>query len=239
MAKGTILIVEDEENIRDLVAAYLERAGFDVVAAVDGETALRLAEQTDPVLVVLDLMLPGIDGLEVCRRLRRESDVPILMLTARTEERDKLVGLGLGADDYVTKPFSPREMVARVRTILRRAGPGQRPAEGQILTQGGLEMDIVRRTVAVDGRPVNLSLREFELLHTLLDHPGRVFSRQELLDRCWGLDFAGVDRVVDVHVSNLRAKLGDDPASPRFIKTVRGVGYRLCSKGVEGLGEER
>lgn len=218
----TILVVDDEPNIRDLLAGYLTHAGYNVVAAADGETALSEAVRVRPALVVLDLMLPGLDGWEVCRQLRRTSDVPILMLTARAGEPDRLAGLGLGADDYVTKPFSPREVVARVKAILRRAG-----YEGQPLRYGSLELDAVSRTVTLKGRPVGLTGQEFDLLHTLLRHPGRVFSRAELLDYCWGPDFAGVDRVVDVHLSSLRRKIEPDPAQPVYIQTVRGQGYRL------------
>jgi two-component system alkaline phosphatase synthesis response regulator PhoP len=222
----TILVVDDEPNIRDLLIGYLRHAGYEVATAADGLAALAEAERVRPVLVVLDLMLPGLDGWEVCRRLRERWDVPILMLTARAEEHDRLIGLGLGADDYVTKPFSPREVVARVKAILRRAG-----YEGQPLQHGCLVLDAVARKVTVDGRPIALTAQEFDLLHTLLRHPGRVFTREELLSYCWEIGFEGVDRVVDVHIGKLRAKLGDDPARPHFIHTVRGVGYRLGGEG--------
>ncbi len=218
----TVLVVDDDQNILDLLTGYLRHAGYQVVTATDGQMALNCFEQYQPILVVLDLMMPRIDGWEVCRQLRSRSDVPVLILSARAEEVDRLSGLGLGADDYVTKPFSPREVVARVRGILRRAG-----YEGRPLRYGPLELDPVTRTVTLHKQPVSLTAREFALLETLIRHPGRVFRRTELLDRCWEPGFEGVDRVVDVHIASLRRKLGDDPSDPGLIFTLRGVGYRL------------
>lgn len=217
----TVLVVDDEPAIRELVRFTLEREGFRVRLAGDGWEALEAARREAPDLVVLDLMLPGLSGEDVCRALRAEMDVPVLMLTARKEESDRVSGLELGADDYVTKPFSPRELAARVRAILRRtrsreAGGGE-----------GLVVDVERRRVTLDGRPVDLTYTEFELLRTLRAYPGRVFSREDLLSRVWGQDFYGDTRTVDVHIRHLREKLGEDPARPRFIETVRGVGYRF------------
>jgi DNA-binding response OmpR family regulator len=221
----TVLIVEDDARITNLLRLYLEREGFGVVAAYDGRAALETAERTRPSLVILDLMLPHLDGVEVCRRLREHSDVPILMLTARVDEVDKLLGLSLGADDYVTKPFSPREVVARVKTILRRAG---RAAPRQVLRHRELEVDIDRHHVKLSGREVHLTPIEFKLLQAFLEAPERAFSREQLLNRVYAHHEADViDRTIDVHVGKLREKLGDDPARPRYIATVRGIGYKL------------
>ncbi|MDR7418258.1 MAG: response regulator transcription factor [Armatimonadota bacterium] len=221
----TVLVVEDDARITNLLRLYLEREGFGVVAAYDGRAGLEAAERTRPSLVILDLMLPHVDGIEVCRRLREHSDVPILMLTARVDEVDRLLGLSLGADDYVTKPFSPREVVARVKTILRRAG---RAAPHQVLRHGELEMDIDRHHVRISGREVHLTPIEFKLLQAFLEAPERAFSREQLLNRVYAHHEADViDRTVDVHVGKLREKLGDDPARPRYIATVRGIGYKL------------
>lgn len=221
----TILIVEDDAKIVSLLRLYLEREGYGVVAAYDGRTALEAAERTRPSLVILDLMLPHLDGIEVCRQLRAGSEVPILMLTARVDEVDKLLGLSMGADDYVTKPFSPREVVARVKTILRRAS---RERQEKVVRRGGLEMDLDRHRVLVGGNEVRLTPVEFKLLHTLMRSPERVFSRDVLLNHLYANhEAAVVDRTIDVHIGKLREKLGDDPASPRFIATVRGVGYKL------------
>ncbi|XOB99020.1 response regulator transcription factor [Deinococcota bacterium DY0809b] len=218
MAK--ILIVDDDPAIREILRAYLSHEGYELSEAADGVSALALAPAAD--LVVLDLMLPEMDGLEVARHLRRDlPDLPILMLTARGEEEERVRGFEEGADDYVTKPFSPRELVARVRALLRRSGIHDR------LVYGELEIIPKSREVYLAGRPVELSKLEFDLLLTLAQHPGMVFSRERLLERVWGADFFGVERVVDVHVASLRKRLGDEPDRPRFIETVRGVGYRF------------
>jgi DNA-binding response OmpR family regulator len=222
-----VLIIEDDRNIASLVERYLERDGFATLCAQDGATGLMHARQRRPSLVVLDVMLPGIDGWEICRRLRRESDVPILMLTAREDEADRVAGLSLGADDYVVKPFSPRELVERVKAILRRSAPrsAQAPA---VLEHGGIRLDTERHAVTVDGEAVTLTPSEFALLRTLMARPGRVFSREELLNRLKGGEAVVVDRVIDVHVGNLRQKIEADPSNPRYLRTVHGVGYRLA-----------
>ncbi len=217
---ASVLLVDDDPAIREILGAYLRREGHRVLEAATGAEALEKAGEAD--LVVLDLMLPELDGWQVARRLREAgSEVPILMLTARGEEEERVKGFELGADDYVTKPFSPREVVARVRALLRRFGHRDR------LVYGPLEIRPQERKVFLEGRPMALSKLEFDLLLTLAQHPGLVYSRERLLDRVWGGDFYGVDRVVDVHVAALRKKLGDDPEHPRFIETVRGVGYRF------------
>ncbi len=228
----TILVVEDEEPILNLVVAYLQREGFHVVTASDGIGALTQARAHHPELVVLDLLLPGIDGLEVCRRLQQEGGPYVLMLTARADELDKVVGLSVGADDYLAKPFSPRELVARVKAILRRSRHTQSTNEYTAvpaLLFPGLTIDPERREVQRSGMHIVLTAREFDLLHTLAAMPGRVFTREQLLTRIWGHDFEGVDRVVDVHVSLLRRKLEIDPAEPVIIQTVRGVGYKFTA----------
>jgi len=230
---GEILIVDDEPSVVEVVALYLRREGFRVRTARDGAEALLALGGERPTLVILDVMLPVIDGYEVCRALRRETTVPILMLTARTDETDKVVGLEVGADDYVTKPFSMKELMARVRAMLRRsemvrseAGSGAgAPAPG--LRAGDLEIDAARHRASRGGVPVELSRMEFSLLEFLARHQGQVFSRNQLLERVWGYDFAGDTRTVDVHVSWLRRKIEDDPAHPRRLLTVRGVGYKL------------
>lgn len=221
---ATVLIVDDDEAIRELVRGYLERDGLHVLESADGEAALALVREGHPDVVILDLMLPGIDGVEVCRRLRTFSDAYVLMLTARAEEIDRIVGLRVGADDYVTKPFSPRELVVRVRVLLRR--PRTAGATDEILQTGELGLDLGRRSATLRGIPVTLTTIEFDLLAALLQERGRVLTRQQLLDRVWGADFVGDDHLVDVHIANLRRKLGDDPELPSFIETVRGVGYR-------------
>jgi DNA-binding response OmpR family regulator len=222
----TILVVEDDSKMVQLLRLYLEREGFAVSAVSDGHAALEAAQRARPELVILDLMLPHLDGLEVCRQLRADSDVPILMVTARVDEVDKLLGLSLGADDYVTKPFSPREVVARVRAILRRSGGDRRGRRR--LRHGELEMDLERHHVTVEGREVAFTPVEFKLLQAFLEAPQRAFSRDQLLTHIYPHhEAAVVDRTIDVHVGKLRAKLGDDPARPRFIATVRGVGYKL------------
>ena len=226
-----ILIVDDEPNLVDLLAGYLSREGYDITTAADGLAAVEAARAQTPDLILLDVMLPRLDGVEVCREIRRFSDAYILMLTARAEEVDKLIGLSVGADDYVTKPFSPREVVARVKAMLRR--PRAQPqtptdaAEPPPLRVGALEIDEARHTVTRDGVDVTLTAREFALLVTLARHPGRVFTRAQLLEQVWGDEYYD-DHVVDVHIGNLRKKLEHDPAQPRYLVTVRGVGYRLA-----------
>jgi DNA-binding response OmpR family regulator len=223
----SVLVVDDEANIRELVAVYLTAAGFDVRQAPDGPTALRSAEELPPDLVILDIMLPGLDGMAVCRRLRETSDVPIVMLTARTSDLDKVALLESGADDYMTKPFSPAELVARVRAVLRRGRQGEAPQRESVLVVGGMRVDPTTREVTIDGQPVELTAKEFDLLRTMAAEPGIVFSRERLLERAWGFAEYVEARGVDVHVRHLRSKLGDDAAQPRFIETVRGVGYRV------------
>ena len=222
-------MVDDEHNIVDLVRGYLEREGYDVSAAFDGPSALELASGLKPDLVVLDLMLPGLDGIEVCRRLRQFSDAYVLMLTARAEEVDKIVGLSIGADDYLTKPFSPRELVARVKAMLRRPRLPSDAANGSSETRrlGDIVIDSTRHLVSRRGAPVDLTAREFALLAMLAEEPGRVFTRAQILDRLWDSEFYD-DHVVEVHIGNLRRKLEDDPAHPRYVETVRGVGYRAA-----------
>jgi len=226
MSGETILVVDDEAKIVKTVRAYLENAGFRVATAGGGQAALTAFRHERPALVVLDLGLPGIDGLDVARTLRKESSVPIIMLTARVEETDRLIGLELGADDYVTKPFSPRELVARVRAVLRRAG-GEREQAPPPIVAGEIAIDLERRQVVVGGRAVELTPTEFELMTLLARHPGRVFTRLELLDRVQGYAFEGYERTVDAHVKNLRHKIEPDPKRPRYVVTVFGVGYKL------------
>jgi DNA-binding response OmpR family regulator len=225
MTEGRILVVDDEKKIVESCRLYLEHAGFEVVCAYNGQQALDEARESRPDLIVLDLMLPRVDGLEVCRRLRAESQVPILMLTARSTEEDKIIGLNLGADDYLTKPFSPRELVARVRAILRRAPPSGAP-----LRLGSLEIDGERHEVRLRGEPVALTPREFDLLAALANAPGRAFTRARLVEAAFGADSDVLERTVDAHVMNLRRKLEEDPASPRFVVTVPGVGYRFAEE---------
>ena len=214
-------MIEDDEAISELVGAYLEQAGFDVVRERTGEGGLDAVERQDPRVVVLDLGLPDFDGFELCRQLRGNGDVPILILTARDEEADRIIGLELGADDYLTKPFSPRELVARVRAVLRRTEPV--PPDSRVIELGDLRIDLRCRSVTVAGSTVALRTLEFELLAELTQHAGHVVTRDRLLDRVWGLSFAGGTRTVDVHVAQLRKKLG----RPGLIQTVRGVGYRV------------
>ena len=219
----TVLVVEDEASIASFVSLYLKNAGYDVHVAETGEDALTKAENQQPSLIVLDLMLPDIDGIEVCRRLRRRSDVPILMLTARDEDVDKIIGLEVGADDYLTKPFNPRELVARVKSVLRRTAPERRRSETEELRHGDLVINSGKREVYVGEEEIQLAPKEFDLLWELLDHRGLVLTRDQLLERVWGYTFAGDTRTVDVHVRQLRRKLGE--ASP--IVTVWGVGYKV------------
>jgi DNA-binding response OmpR family regulator len=223
----TILVVEDEMKIARLVRDYLQHAGFDVVVAGDGEAALSSVRGSKPDLVVLDLGLPGSDGLDVTREIRRTSNLPIVMLTARGDEADRVVGLELGADDYVVKPFSPRELVARIRAVLRRtdsAGAG-RP---EVLRAADVEIDLPRMRVAVAGRPVELTPTEFELLATLVREPGRVFTRGQLLEALHGVAFESYERAIDAHVKNIRRKIEPEPGRPRYLLTVHGVGYRFA-----------
>jgi len=222
-----ILVVDDEQRIIDLAKMYLEQDGYRVMSATDGVNALRTILEDKPNLVVLDLMLPGMDGLEVCRRVRAESDVPIIMLTARSDDIDKIVGLELGADDYLTKPFNPRELVARVKAILRRTDRSDSRDDAPEIAVGNLRIDIQRRLVEVAGRTVDLRMKEFDLLQTLLENKGIVFSREKLLNVVWGYAFAGETRTVDVHIAHLRHKLRGMDA---VIETVWGVGYKLDEK---------
>jgi len=227
VAVATILVVDDEPRIVQLVRDYLEHGGFTVLTASDGPSALRSARTGRPDLVVLDLGLPGIDGLDVARSLRREGEVPIIMLTARTEESDKLVGLELGADDYLTKPFSPKELVARVRAVLRRAEGMQAPAE-VIRVGTDVELDVPRMEARLRGRRVDLTRSEFQILAAMARQPGRVFTRAQLLDAIHGVAFESYERAIDAHIKNLRKKIEPDPRSPRYVLTVFGVGYRFA-----------
>jgi DNA-binding response OmpR family regulator len=225
-----ILVVEDDRKTASLIKLYLEREGFQTVLAYDGRQALELAEQHRPIFVILDLMLPSLDGWEVCRRLRQSSDVPILMLTARGEEVDRVSGLTLGADDYVVKPFSPRELVARVKAILRR-GRQEVSDREKVLSFEEMTLDLEKHQMTLEGRPVLLTPHDFKLLQTLIASPGKVFAREELLDRLYPHDEATViDRVVDVHIGKLRQKIEKDPSNPQYILTVRGIGYRFAEK---------
>jgi DNA-binding response OmpR family regulator len=225
-SRQRILVVEDEANIASFVAVYLKKAGFDVAVARNGAEALAKAGTESPTLIILDLMLPDLDGIEVCRRIRQRSDVPILMLTARDDDVDKIIGLEVGADDYLTKPFNPRELVARVKSILRRSTTRKRDPEVAVLEHGLLRIDSGRREVTVGDQEVQLAPKEFELLWELLDHRGLVLTRDQLLERVWGYTFAGDTRTVDVHVGQLRRKLAD--ACP--IVTVWGVGYKVTTE---------
>lgn len=231
MSGKRVLVVDDDEKTVELVKLYLNRDGYKVLTAYNGTEALRLARESRPDLIVLDLMLPGIDGLEVCRTLRGESDVPIIMLTAMTTDEDKLAGLDLGADDYVTKPFSPRELAARVRTVLRRL-PGERGPDE--IRYGNLAMNFLKREASIDDRPLGLTEMEFKLLGVMIKEPGRVFSRAELIDKALGYNFEGFDRTIDVHILNLRRKLEPDPAHPVYIKTMYGAGYKLSEVTDDG-----
>ena len=223
----TVLVVDDEPIVREVVVRYLEREGFRTLEASDGDRARQLVERESPHLVVLDLMLPGTDGLALCRWIRAQSQLPVIMLTARGEEADRIVGLELGADDYVTKPFSPRELAARVRTVLRRSTPAPRGEDR--LGFDGLAIDAATREVTKDGRPLQLTAKEFDLLWFLASHPRRVFSRDQLMDRVWGYEAALDTGTVTVHIRRLREKIEEDPSKPRFLQTVWGVGYRFTS----------
>ena len=221
----TVLVVDDEPIVREVVCSYLEREGYRTLEAGDGDSARELVEQDPPTLVVLDLMLPGTDGLELCRWIRSRSELPVIMLTARGEEADRIVGLELGADDYVTKPFSPRELVARVRTVLRRSAP--QLVKPERLSFDGLAIDASTREVVKRGAELRLTAKEFDLLWFLARHPRQVFSRDQIMDRVWGYSAALDTGTVTVHVRRLREKIEDDPAHPRFLQTVWGVGYRF------------
>jgi DNA-binding response OmpR family regulator len=224
-----VLVVEDEKNLVALLRKYLEREGFEVHEALDGPAAIDAVGLAEPDVVVLDWMLPGLDGMEVLRELRRSSEAYVIMLTSRTEEVDRIVGLSTGADDYLTKPFSPGELVARIRAMLRRPRTGNSEAaeEDAPMKFGELTIDLGRREVRLGEEQVSLTALQFDLLATLASRPGLVFSRRQLLERVWGDDYFGGDHVVDVHVANLRKKVEDDPSSPRYVQTVRGVGYRF------------
>ena len=223
-----ILVIDDEREIVKLVRAYLEQAGFRVATASDGQEGLTVFRHEKPDLVVLDLSLPRIDGLDVCRTIRRESDTPVIMLTARVEEQDRLIGLELGADDYIVKPFSPREVVARVRAVLRRVRPA--PSAPETITAADVTLDLVRHAVTVGDEPIELTPTEFALLRAMASEPGRAFSRMELLDAAQGEAFEGYERTIDTHIKNLRSKIEADPKSPRHIITVYGVGYKFAEE---------
>lgn len=225
MAKK-ILVVEDEKKLVAILKGYLEQAGFSVVTASDGEQALTVFRHEKPALVLLDLNLPKLDGLDVCRALRKESNVPIIMVTARVEEADRLIGLELGADDYITKPFSPREVVARVRAVLRRA-EGE-PARAETIVAGDLTLDLAKHSLHLKDREIELTPTEFDLLTVLMQNPGRAFTRLQLLDRVQGEAFEGYERTIDAHIKNLRQKIERDPKNPRYILTVFGVGYKFA-----------
>jgi DNA-binding response OmpR family regulator len=225
-----VLVVDDEQVLADTIRYNLRREGYEVHIAGDGQEALRIAQATEPDVVVLDLMLPGLDGLEVCRQLRRDSTVPILMLTAKADEVDKIVGLEVGADDYMTKPFSMRELLARIRAMLRRSRMQQTTGEDdreRPIRHGDLEADPRQRRVTLNGETVQLKPKEFDLLVFLMQHRGRVLTRDQLLEKVWGYTFSGDTRTVDVHIRWLREKIEDEPGTPRRLETVRGVGYRF------------
>ncbi len=226
-----VLVVDDERALADLVGTYLTRDGFEVSKAHDGRAAVDLARQFDPDVMVLDLGLPGMDGVEVCRQVRSFSDCYIVMLTARTEEIDKLIGLSVGADDYLTKPFSPRELLARIHAMLRRprasSVTGQVHAEEPMRVFGALSIDVAGREIHLDGEPVTLTRTEFDVLAALSARPALAFSRRQLIDAVWDQSWVGDEHLVDVHVAHVRRKLGDDPNAPRFVRTVRGIGYRM------------
>ena len=221
-----VLVVEDEESFSDALSYMLRREGYEVAVAASGPEALATFDRSGADLVLLDLMLPGLSGTQVCRELRVRSNVPIIIVTARDTEVDKIVGLEMGADDYVTKPFSSRELLARVRAVLRRGGELDEPASA-IVEAGPVRMDVERHTVAVDGQTVNLPLKEFDLLELLMRNAGRVLTRGQLIDRVWGADYVGDTKTLDVHVKRLRAKIEPEPANPKFLLTVRGLGYKF------------
>jgi two-component system alkaline phosphatase synthesis response regulator PhoP len=223
-----ILVVDDELDIVKVVRAYLEQSGFRVITASDGEQALAIFRHEQPDLIVLDLNLPKLNGLDVCRAIRRDSNAPIIMLTARVDETDRLIGLEIGADDYIVKPFSPREVVARVRTVLRRSTPA--PAQPSLIIVGALSIDPLKHEVQLHNRSIDLTPSEFNILLAMASQPGRAFSRMELLDAAQGESYEGYERSIDVHIKNLRQKLGDEPRDPTYILTVYGVGYKFNDK---------
>lgn len=227
MTTTKILVIDDEVSIIELVTAYLEDEGYQVYTAMDGPSGLRAARAFKPDLIVLDILLPGMDGIELLAQLRRESNVYVIMLTAKTEETDKIIGLSVGADDYLTKPFSPRELVARIKAALRRLRSGSPLLDEKVLSFENIRLDTGRRQVWVDDKLVELTTIEFDLLKALVEHQGRVLSREQLLEKVWGYDYYGEIRVVDVHIGHIRQKLGDDG----YIQTVRGVGYRFVDEG--------
>ena len=224
---GDVLVVDDNEKIVEVLRAYLEADGFSVRTAPDGISALEEVGRAVPDIALLDIMLPGIDGIELTKRFQREYGLPVILVTARTEEIDRLVGLEIGADDYISKPFSPREVVARVRAVLRRAQRQEEPS-GTIRV-GSLEVDLQRRTVSIDGERKDLTRTEFDILHAMASHPGRVYSRLQLLEAVSGDAFDGYERTIDAHIKNIRRKLDEDPRTPRFVRTVLGVGYKVES----------
>ena len=230
MSEQVVLVVEDEENLLEAIKYNLEKDGYKVQSAMDGEQGLELARQSEPSMIILDIMLPKLDGIEVCRILRRESNVPILMLTAKSEEIDRVVGLELGADDYVTKPFSMRELLARTKAILRRyslSASDNAKDSGKVLKAGKLEVNISKHVVTLDGETLELKPREFDLLALLVENAGRALTRDQILESIWGRDYYGDTRTVDVHIRWLREKIEGDPGSPKRIITIRGVGYRF------------
>ena len=230
LPKATVLIVEDEENLREAVKYNLEKEGFATLSAGDGEIGLDIAQKLNPSLVILDLMLPKIDGLQVCQRLRRETNIPIIMLTAKADEIDRVIGLELGADDYVTKPFSMRELLARVKALLRRSEQALsdfRTQPPEFLTAGNLQIDSNSHQVSLDGESLYLTPKEFELLRLLVANKGRAFEREQIIEELWGYDYVGNTRTVDVHVRWLREKIEINPSSPKRIITIRGIGYRF------------
>jgi len=226
----TVLVVDDEPKIIQLARDYLEHAGFAVLTARDGKTALAGVRSAKPDLVILDLGLPGMDGLDVTRAVRKDSNVPIVMLTARGEESDKLVGLELGADDYITKPFSPKELVARVRAVLRRAESASESPSAEVIRAGDVALDVLRMRLTVGGRPVDVTPTEFQLLAALARQPGRIFTRAQLLDAVRGVAFESYERAIDAHVKNIRRKIEPDPHEPRYVLTVYGVGYKFADE---------
>lgn len=225
-----ILVVDDNPKIVEVLSAYLAAEGFDVVTAADGPSALEAAESSHPDLALVDVMLPGVDGIELTRRFQRERDLPVILVTARTDEIDRLIGLEVGADDYIGKPFSPREVVARVKAVLRRAERAS-ASPGRVMRVADLELDEERRHVSLAGATIDLTRTEFEILATLMAHPGRVYTRMQLMEAAQGGAYEGYERTIDAHVKNVRRKLGDDPRSPRFVQTVFGVGYKLEVRG--------
>jgi len=224
-----VLVVDDNAKIVEVLSAYLDKEGFEVRTAADGPAAIASVAEHVPDIALLDIMLPGVDGIELTRRFQREHDLPVILITAKTDEIDRLIGLEVGADDYISKPFSPREVVARVKAVLRRVEGSRTDGATGVLTVGDLVVDIERREVSISGTPIELTRTEFELIATMATHPGRVYSRLQLLEAVSGDAFEGYERTVDAHVKNLRRKLGDDPKSPKYVKTVFGVGYKVGS----------